>query len=150
MDCGCATFSYGVMEWLRGVAFRNDPNVLDDCTVTITITPNAGRQPCVIANRLDAFVGRPVGKEPMREIYECKWCCGHFGDRTECVEHEPKCHDNPASRSCESCDHHDTVVADTGMVWNTCAVGVLTSPRWVENHATGCPQWSRESTPNKC
>jgi len=40
-DCGCATLSWGVMEWLRGVAFRNDPKALDDCTVTITITPNA-------------------------------------------------------------------------------------------------------------
>jgi len=84
----------------------------------------------------------------MREIYECKWCYGHFGDRTECVEHEPKCHDNPATRSCETCDHHGTVVANTGKVWNTCEVGLLTSPRWVENHATACPQWSRESTPN--
>jgi hypothetical protein len=84
----------------------------------------------------------------MREIYECKWCYGHYGERTECVEHEPKCHDNPATRSCETCDHHGTVVADTGKVWNTCEVGLLTSPRWVENHATACPQWSRESTPN--
>lgn len=103
-----------------------------------------------IANRLDAFVGRPVGKETMREIYECEWCYGHFIDRAECVEHEPKCHDNPASRSCETCEHHDDVVADTGKVWNTCAVGLLTSPRWVENHAIGCPKWERASwiTPN--
>lgn len=84
----------------------------------------------------------------MQEIYECKWCYGHFGDRAECAEHEPRCLDNPESRSCETCDHHDTVVADTGNVWNTCAVGLLTSPRWVDNHATGCQQWSRESTPN--
>jgi hypothetical protein len=84
----------------------------------------------------------------MRERYECTWCYGQFGDRAECVEHEPKCHDNPATRSCETCDHHGTVVADTGKVWNTCEAGKLTSPRWVENHATACPQWIRESTPN--
>jgi len=41
LDCGCATLSWGVIEWLRGVAFRHDPSVLDDCTVTITVTPNA-------------------------------------------------------------------------------------------------------------
>ena len=78
----------------------------------------------------------------MRTKYECQWCYSDFTDRTECMEHETKCNHNPASRSCETCDHHDDVVADTGKVWNTCAVGLLTSAKWVENHASACQKWS--------
>jgi hypothetical protein len=80
----------------------------------------------------------------MRVRYECKWCETDHGDTAEeCLQHELECHSNPASRSCETCMHHGTVVADTGKVWNTCAVGLLKSPRWVENHATACPQWDK-------
>ena len=82
----------------------------------------------------------------MKTRYKCAYCDEQYSDRTECIEHEPKCYENPASRSCETCMHHDTVVAGTGKVWNTCRAGLLTSPRWVENHATGCPQWHRETT----
>ena len=71
-----------------------------------------------------------------------------YGDRAECAEHELRCHHNPANRSCETCEHHGTTVADTGKVWNTCEVGLLTSQKWVENHAASCPKWFREYMPN--
>jgi hypothetical protein len=78
----------------------------------------------------------------MRDLYECGWCYEHFNDRDECVVHELTCFENPVTRACDTCHHLGTVVADTGKVWNTCAVGLLTSSRWVENRATKCPQWS--------
>jgi hypothetical protein len=81
--------------------------------------------------------------------FECKWCHCLFLDRKECLEHEPCCYKNPASRSCETCDNHDTVVADTGKEWNTCSAGLLSSLRWDENYATNCPRWEGKYIPIK-
>ncbi len=78
----------------------------------------------------------------MKELYECDWCNALFWVRDGCVKHESHCHKNPETKSCETCEHHDTVVAGTGKVWNTCAIGILESSKWVENHATKCPKWS--------
>lgn len=78
----------------------------------------------------------------MKTKYECEFCQSDFVDMDVCKEHERLCYHNPSSKSCETCYHHDHVLADTGKVWNTCAVGLLKSPRWIENHATSCPKWA--------
>ena len=77
----------------------------------------------------------------MKHLYQCDYCYGEFHDCKECADHESSCNENPASRSCETCGYHDTVVAGTGKVWNVCEVGLLKSPLLRENHATNCPKW---------
>jgi len=79
----------------------------------------------------------------MKQRFVCDWCDMSYDTPEECVEHEAECYDNPATHSCETCAHHDTELAGTGKIWNTCAVGLLTSPRWVENHASLCPKWEK-------
>jgi len=88
----------------------------------------------------------------MKQRYECDWCRSSYYKRKDCAEHESQCCEDPAMRSCETCEHHDTVMAGTGKVWNTCAAGLLKSPKWKYNHAKNCPKWHdwryEDDTPN--
>jgi len=80
----------------------------------------------------------------MKTVYECDFCRTRFFRPEDRLEHEPLCYDNEATRSCETCLHHDTVCPEGGKIWNTCDKKLLTSASWEKNHRTQCPGWESQ------
>jgi len=77
----------------------------------------------------------------MKTLYKCDYCEDTFSDPDECKIHEKECHYNLDMKACETCNHHDTELAGTGKLWNTCDKNLLTSNKWIENYAIHCHGW---------